>query len=102
MPEKVIDLFETMSIAPNEVIIAMLFNACGKLRDVRAVETGKGVLRRLPQSLLQQREVMKSVTNMLMRFKDVAEAERLFEETKNKSINFYMDMMQSRGRRTSA
>ena len=101
MFEKVIVLFEMMSIKPDEMIIALLFDACAKLRDARAVKVGNDVLRRLPQSLLQQEKVIKSVTNMLMRFNDVAKAERLFEETQNKSFVFYVDMMRSRGRRTS-
>lgn len=70
---KVIDWFENMSVEPDWMIIAMLFEACGKLHDERAIRVGKEVLRRLPQSLMRHEAVTKAAVGMLMKFGEVPE-----------------------------
>ena len=36
MYEKALDLFETMSLKPNNIIYIIIFNACAKLNNDRA------------------------------------------------------------------
>ncbi|CAF3020938.1 unnamed protein product [Rotaria socialis] len=94
MPEKVIELFEKISIKIDEVIIILLFNACAKLCNNRAIKTGRDALNRLPTSFLQNQKLINAAIDMLMKFGDVNQAEVLFEKTQNKTLVTYGAMMQ--------
>ncbi|CAF3511175.1 unnamed protein product [Rotaria socialis] len=41
MPENALDLFERMSLSPNDIIYIIIFNACSKLANERAITIGK-------------------------------------------------------------
>lgn len=101
MYSNAIDLFETMSVEPDGLIIAMLFEACGKLRDDRATRLGNNVLRRLSPALLEHEKVTKSAVAMLIKFNELVNAERLFAQTTKKTMVAYVNMMQSRCRQAS-
>ncbi|CAM4894552.1 unnamed protein product [Rotaria socialis] len=77
MPENALDLFERMSLSPNDIIYIIIFNASSKLANERAITIGKKTL------------------HMLMRFNDIQRAERLFELIKKKNI-FSYDIMMNR------
>ncbi|CAF5227780.1 unnamed protein product [Rotaria magnacalcarata] len=94
MPEKVIKLFEKISIKIDEVIIILLFNACAKLCNNRAIKTGRDALNRLPTSFLQNQKLINAAIDMLMKFGDVNPAEVVFETTQNKTLVTYGAMMQ--------
>jgi pentatricopeptide repeat protein len=94
MPEKAIEIFEKISIEVDEVIITILFNACGKLSNDHAIKVGKDVLSRLPISFLHDQKLTNSAIDMLMKFGHVKDAERMFEQMKKKSIVTYGAMMQ--------
>jgi ribosomal protein L18E len=85
----------------NEVIVVILFNACAKLCNAHSVKFGKDVLNRLPKSFLQHQTLNTSAINMLMKFGQVKDAERLFEQVMNKTIVNYGSMMQSISTRIS-
>ena len=94
MPERVLELFEKMSIETDEVIITLLFNACAKLSNNDAIKLGKDVFNRLPISFFQHQKLINSAIDMLMKFGNVKEAEILFEQIKRKTLVSYGAMMQ--------
>ena len=96
MHEKVIELFEKITVEPDEVIIIILFNACAKLSTANAMTFGKDVLNRLPKSFLEHRKLVNSAIDMLMKFGDVSHAEELFQRMTKKSIVSYGAMINGR------
>ncbi|CAF5051592.1 unnamed protein product, partial [Rotaria sp. Silwood1] len=94
MPEKVIELFEKISIEIDEVIIIMLFNACAKLCNSHAIQIGNNILKQLPSSFLHHQKLVNSAIDMLMKFGDVNQAEFLFKKIQNKTLVTYGAIMQ--------
>ncbi|CAM4978137.1 unnamed protein product [Rotaria socialis] len=95
MPEKVIELFETISVEVDEVLIIILFNACAKLCNSQAIKLGRDTLNRLPVSFLRNPTLVNSAIDMLMKFGDVNQAENLFEKMQKKTLITYGAMMQA-------
>jgi pentatricopeptide repeat protein len=93
MPEKVLQLFERMSVQPDEVIGTIVFNACARVADPRAVKLGKRILTQLPAAFFNNSILMNSATDMLMKFGDVQEAESLFSQIKQPNAAVYGMMM---------
>ncbi|CAF1610463.1 unnamed protein product [Rotaria magnacalcarata] len=94
MPEKVIELFETISVEVDEVLIIILFNACAKLCNSQAIKLGRDTLNRLPISFLRNPTLVNSAIDMSMKFGDVNQAENLFEKIQKKTLVTYGAMMQ--------
>ncbi|CAF3356567.1 unnamed protein product [Rotaria socialis] len=94
MPEKIIELFETISVEVDEVLIIILFNACAKLCNSQAIKLGRDTLNRLPVSFLRNPTLVNSAIDMLMKFGDVNQAENLFEKMQKKTLITYGAMMQ--------
>ena len=94
MPDKVLELFEKMSIKADEVIIILLFNACAKICNTHAFQLGKDVFNRLPISFFQNQQLINSAIDMFMKFGDVKDAEILFEKSTRKTLVSYGAMMQ--------
>jgi predicted Zn-dependent protease len=94
MPEKVLQMINTMSVQPNEVIATILFNACAKVADPHAVKLGKTVLNQLPAAFFDDDILINSATDMLMKFGDVNDAQKLFKKIKRKNAIVYGTMMQ--------
>ena len=86
MPERVPELFDKMSVKPDEVAMTLLFNAFAKLTDANAIKNGRAVLKRMSSSFLGNDYLVNSAVDMLMKFGDVAGAERLFEGLKRKNV----------------
>jgi pentatricopeptide repeat protein len=82
MPEKVLQMFDTMPVPPNEVITTILFNACAKVTDPHSRVLGKHVLNQLPAAFFEDHILANSAIDMLMKFGEVQEAERLFSRMK--------------------
>jgi pentatricopeptide repeat protein len=78
MPSKVLHMFDRMPVQPNEVIITILFNACAKVADPHSIELGKRVLNQLSAAFFEDQILANSAIDMLMKFGEVKEAERLF------------------------
>ena len=93
MPAKVLELFDQMPMKPDRVTITLLFNACGKLADARAVKLGKDVLGQVPAVFLENHVLVNSAIDMLMRFGDVPFAERLFSQMKKRDAYAYGTML---------
>ena len=93
MPERVPELFGKMSVKPDQVALTLLFNAFAKLTDANSIKAGRDVLKRIPSSFLADDYLVNSAFNMLMKFGDVAEAERLFERLERKSVVSYGALM---------
>ena len=93
MYEKVLDLFDKMPFKPDEVIITIVFNACAKLANAHAIQRGREILQQVPRVFYDNPILVNSTISMLMKFKDVADAEHLFKSMKNKSTTSYGTMM---------
>jgi pentatricopeptide repeat protein len=93
MPEKVLQMFDTMPVQPDEVIALILFNACATVADPRAVKLGKMMLTQPPATFFDNSILMNSATDMLMKFGEVQEAEDLFSRMKKPDAASYGVMM---------
>jgi predicted Zn-dependent protease len=90
----VLQMVDRMSVQPDEVIATILFNACAKVNNSHAVKLGKTVLSQLPVAFFDNHILMNSATDMLMKFGEVNEAEKLFKKIKRKNAIVYGAMMQ--------
>lgn len=93
MAEKALDLFETIPFKLDEVLCIIVYNACASLSNERAIRLGKKLFVERSNEQSKNTIVNNSAIDMLMKFGDVAEAERLFQSLKNKSIITYGAMM---------
>ncbi|CAF1564315.1 unnamed protein product, partial [Rotaria magnacalcarata] len=93
VPEKVLDLFDEMKIEPNQFTLSTLFNACAKLCNDRAMKIGKELLAKMPENYRNNKITSTSAIDMLMKFGDVENAERIFRSIKAKDIIAYGAMV---------
>src|SRR5690349_16590451 len=96
MYEKALDLFEEMSLDPDEASFTIVFNAYAHLSNDRAKEIGKKLLKQIPKDYRSSINVINSSIHMLMKFGDVKSAEDLFGLTKKKDIITYNTMMKGK------
>ena len=95
MPDKALNVFEQMSVDPNNVIHRLVFVACAKLANERAVNLGKKLLRQILPTSTNDHTAFDSAIHMLMRFGEMKRAEDLFKSVKNKDISIYTAMMKA-------
>ncbi|CAF1223357.1 unnamed protein product [Rotaria sordida] len=95
MPEKVLDLFDEITIEPDKYTVTVLFNACAKLANDRGMKIGKKLLEKMPRNFRNEDVLLISAMHMLIRFGDIQNAENLFPSIKNKSIITYATMMKA-------
>ena len=93
MPDKTLDLFENMSLTPDNIIYTIVFKACAQLANERAVHIGKKLLTQLSNEPSMNNHLWSSATHMLIRFGDIERAEHLFQSLKDKDIVTYASMM---------
>ena len=96
LPEKALDLFNGISSKADGTLITIAFSACADLHNERALQLGRTLLSQLPSKFLNETILMNSAINMLMKFGDVAHAERLFHKLNKKSIVTYGAMMKGK------
>ncbi|CAF1159522.1 unnamed protein product [Adineta steineri] len=89
----VLDLFDEIKIQPNEATLALVFRACTRAINDRAMKTGRNILNQMPKTFLNDNILLTSAINMLMKFGDVQRAEDLFKIIKKKDIITYGAMM---------
>ncbi|CAF2268538.1 unnamed protein product, partial [Rotaria magnacalcarata] len=89
MFEKALDLFEQIHLSLTSVIYAIVFNACGKLCNDRAMKIGRKLLDEMPENYRNDVVVLNSAMHMLMKFGDIQSAERIFRSNKKKDIITY-------------
>ncbi|CAF1489739.1 unnamed protein product, partial [Rotaria magnacalcarata] len=93
MFEKALDLFEKVDIELDDVTYAIVFNACAKLCNDRAMKIGKKLLAKMPENYRNDNIISTSAIDMLMKFGNVESAERMFRSIKAKGTNIYGALM---------
>jgi pentatricopeptide repeat protein len=93
MPEKVLEMFDRMSVQPDEVITTILFNACAKVADPHAMNVGKRLLNQLSAAFFEDQILVTAAIDMLMRFGEVRYAEYVFSKLKKRDAASYGGMM---------
>ncbi|CAF1155485.1 unnamed protein product [Rotaria sp. Silwood1] len=93
MCDKALDLFEKMSLYPNNVIYIIVFNACAQLLNDRAKKIGRKLLDQMPQHFYDDHVLLTSTIDMLMTFGDIESGEKLFRTIRNKNLVTYTVIM---------
>ena len=93
MFDKALDLYEQMSVKPNNVIYTLTFRACAELASDRAIRIGETLLAQILQTSAPDNIVLSSAIHMLMKFGNTKQAEHLFQSIKDKDITTYASMM---------
>ncbi|CAF4068573.1 unnamed protein product, partial [Rotaria magnacalcarata] len=93
MSEKVLDLFDEMTIEPDSVTLTVLFNACAQIANNRAMKIGKKLLHRMPTNYQNNNVLINSAIDMLIKFGDIENAEHVFQSMKKKDIISYNVMI---------
>ncbi|CAF4324222.1 unnamed protein product, partial [Rotaria magnacalcarata] len=93
MFEKALDLFEQIPLGLTNVTYTVVFNACAKLCNDRAMKIGKELLAKMPENYRNHNITSTSAIDMLMKFGDVENAERIFRSIKTKNIITYGAMV---------
>ncbi|CAF4333229.1 unnamed protein product, partial [Rotaria sordida] len=93
MNDKALDLFEQMSLSPDNVIHIIVFNACAQLGNDRAKEIGRKLLHQMPKHVHNDIVLLNSAIHMLMKFGDIENVENLFQMMNKKNIITYGAMM---------
>ncbi|CAF5072662.1 unnamed protein product, partial [Rotaria sp. Silwood1] len=92
--EKALDLYEQMSFKPNNVTYTIVFNICTQLANDRSKKIGKNLFELILTHDHQYDDfLLTSATNMLMKFGDVKNAERIFRLIRDKNIITYTIMI---------
>ncbi|CAF1623316.1 unnamed protein product, partial [Rotaria magnacalcarata] len=89
MFEKALDLFEQIDIELGDVTYSIAFNCCAKLCNDRAMKIGKELLAKMPENYRNDNIASTSAIDMLMKFGDVENAERIFRSIRTKDIITY-------------
>lgn len=96
MPQKVLDLFDTMTVQPNAYTLSVIFRACGQVNNERAKKIGCELMNRMPNEFRNDIVLLNSVLSMLMNFHQVEKAEELFRSMSRKDVFSYGAMMQGK------
>ncbi|CAF1347256.1 unnamed protein product, partial [Rotaria magnacalcarata] len=91
--EKALDLFEQIHLGLTNVTYTIVFNACAKLCNDRAMKIGKELLTKMPENYRNHNVISTSAIDMLMKFRDVESAERIFRSIETKNIITYNAMI---------
>ncbi|CAF2132356.1 unnamed protein product [Rotaria magnacalcarata] len=89
---KAIDLFNAIQ-NPNDIHIIILLNACAQLKTKEALDIVKKLSNRIPKSFFSNPRILTSLLDALMKCGDVAHAESLFSNAKEKDLPSYGAMM---------
>ncbi|CAF3446245.1 unnamed protein product [Rotaria socialis] len=93
MCDKVLGLFEEITLNLSDVSYTIIFNACAQVSIDRAMKIGRKLLNQIHKNFLNDNKLLTSAINMLMRFGDVSSAENLFQMIQKKNIITYGTMM---------
>ena len=96
MPEKALDLFEKIPVALDDVSHTIIFSACAALNDARAIQLGNQILRAMPTAFKNNSTVLGSILCMLMKFRQIKDAENLFSSSKIRTPVLLGIMMQGK------
>ncbi|CAF2149074.1 unnamed protein product [Rotaria magnacalcarata] len=93
MFEKALDLFEQIDIQLDGVTYTIVFNACAKLCNNRAIKIGRTLLADMPEKNRNDNVIINSAIDMLMKCGDIKNAERIFRSVKAKCASTYGVLM---------
>lgn len=93
LPERTLDLFEQTKTKLNEVLCSIVFNACATMSNERAIRLGNHLLKEIPDQFYYHIPMTGSALNMLIKFGQVSDAERLFNSLKKKDSSTFSIMM---------
>ena len=96
MPEKVLDLYDSMVVEPNAHCLSVLFIASGQVNNERAKKIGGELLKQMPKESRKDIVLLTSVLSMLMNFGAIGKAENWFASIESKNIVTYGAMMQGK------
>jgi hypothetical protein len=93
MSEKALDLFEQMTLNPDNVIYTIIFNACAQLGNDRAMRIGGKLFDQMPNSFQNNNATLTSAIHMFMKWSNITTAEHIFKLIKKKDSISYNVMM---------
>lgn len=94
MPEKALDLFETVPFERDPTLFIAVYNACASLsNNDRAIRLGRQLWMKQLNRHVNDVRIMNSLLHMLMKFGDVMDAERVFQLIEKKTVVTYGAMM---------
>ena len=93
LPEKTLDLFEQLPEPANNVIYAIVLNACSLSRSDRAIQLGNRLYRKIRTNIKDDNVLLGSLLHMLMKFGQIQEAEHLFSQINQPTVQIYGVMM---------
>ncbi len=96
MSDKALDLFEQIPFNLDGISYTIIFNACTQLSNDRAKQIGRKLLHQMPKHFETNNYIQNSAINMLMKFGDVQNAEKLFQMNKTKDIFTYGAMIKGK------
>ncbi|CAF5207823.1 unnamed protein product, partial [Rotaria magnacalcarata] len=85
--------YNAMMKGLTNVTYTIVFNACAKLCNDRAMKIGKELLTKMPENYRNHNVISTSAIDMLMKFRDVESAERIFRSIETKNIITYNAMI---------
>ncbi|CAF3289692.1 unnamed protein product [Rotaria socialis] len=91
--DKALDLFEQIDVKLDDVTYIVVFNACAKLCNDRAMKMGKELLAKMPDNYRNHNGISTSAIDMLMKFGNVGSAEQMFRSIKTKGAGIYGALM---------
>ncbi|CAF1320958.1 unnamed protein product [Adineta steineri] len=86
--EQAFDLFQQMSIPPNEYTLSILFKICSQLSNTRSLEFAKKILNAMPEKYQSNTIILNSVLHMLMQYGDLLFAEKIFSQMNKDTISY--------------
>ena len=93
MADKALDMFEQLSVPPDNVLLTILFRACASLGHERAIQLGNRVYRDIRTNDKNDNILLGSMLHMLMKFGQVKDAENLFSQIKEPTVQICGVMM---------
>ena len=88
LAKEAFDLFQQMTIAPDEYSFATMFKICAQLRDTASLEFGKTLLKTMPVKFHRSPILLNSALHMFMQCGDLSGAEQLFSRMDKNVVTF--------------
>jgi hypothetical protein len=92
MPDRAIDLYARVE-SPDDVIIILFLNACAQLGTVQALDLVRKVVSEVPKASSSNAYIVTSLLDALMKCRDMANAQLLFDKSITKTLTMYSAMM---------
>jgi len=90
--KEALEMFQKMSITPNEYTYSILFQICAQLSDNQSFEFGQSVWKKIPVNIQKNPIVSTSYLQMLIKHKEISICEQFFSQMQKNNI-IYTTMM---------